>query len=127
MENVGPVANRSHFLTVAEMDTVRSSRIILASILLLALALAGCGAGLGAPATPPPTAVEGAAAPTTATATPAQAATVSPPVPTDGGVKPAASPAVAGADTAPPVVSLSADQTEMPWLESTTITVDRAG
>ena len=102
---------------------MRSSIIILASIVLLALALAGCSAGLEAPATPPPTAVEGVAAPTAATATPAQAATVSPPVPTDGGVKPAASPAVAGADTTPPVVSLTADQTEMPWLESTTITV----
>ena len=106
---------------------MRSSRIILASILLLALALAGCGAELGAPATPPSAAVEGAAALTAATATPAQAATVSPPVPTDGGVKPAASPAPAGADTSPPVVSLSADPIEVPWLESTTITGDRAG
>ena len=88
---------------------------------MLALALAGCGAGLEAPATPPSTAVEGAAAVTAATATPAQAATVSPPVPTDGGVKPAASPAAAGADTAPPVVTLSADPIEVPWLESATV------
>ena len=102
---------------------MRSSRIILASVLLLTLALAGCGAGLGAPAAPPPDAVEGVAAPTAATAAPAQAATVSPPVPTAGGVRPAASPAPAFADTTPPVVTLSADQTEMPWIESTTITV----
>ena len=102
---------------------MRSSRIIRALVLLLTLALAGCGAGLGAPAAPPPTAVEGVAAPTAATATPAQAATVSPPVPTAGGVRPAASPAPAFADTTPPVVTLSADQTEMPWIESTTITL----
>ena len=119
--NVGPVANRSHFLTVVEMDTVRSSRIILASIFMLALALAGCRAELGAPAATS-TAVEGAAAPTAATAAPAQAATVPPLVPTDGRVKPAASPVSAGADTTLPVVNLSAGQTEMPWIESTTIT-----
>ena len=101
---------------------MRLSRVIRVSSLLLILALAGCGAGLGAPATPPPAAVKGAAVPTAAAATPA-AATVSPAVPADGGVKPAASPAAAAADTAPPVVSLSADQTEIPWLESTTITV----
>ena len=108
-------------MAVAEMDTVRSSRIILASILLLALALAGCGAGLGAPATPPSTAAEGEAALTAATATPAQAATVPPPVPTDRGVRPAASPVPAGADNSPPVVSLSADPIEVPWLESATV------
>ena len=100
---------------------MRSSRIILASILLLALALAGCGAELGAPGTPPSSSVESAAALTASTATPAQAATVPPPVPTDGGVRPTASPVPAGADTSPPVVSLSADPIEVPWLESATV------
>jgi hypothetical protein len=102
------------------MDMVRSSKIILASILLLALVLAGCGAELGAPTTPA-TAVEGASTVNAATAIPAQAATVSPPMPTDGGVKPAASPAPTGADTAPPVVIVSADPSEVPWLEQSAI------
>ena len=94
---------------------------MLASILLLTLALAGCGTELGAPATPPSAAVEGATALTVAAATAAQAATVLPPVPADGGVQPAASPAAAGADTAPPVVTLAADPVEVSWLESATV------
>ncbi len=102
---------------------MRSSKVILMSVLLLTLALSGCGSQPGVLPAIPTTGAASAATLAAATAAPPLAATVLPPVPTDGAALTTASPAVPGLDTTPPVVALSADPPDVvPWLESTTIT-----
>ena len=101
---------------------MRSSKIILLALFLLVLVLSACDAQPGVSPTVSSTGVAGAATLTAATAAPPQPATALPPVPTDGGAPATASPSVPGHDTTLPEVALSADQVEVPWLESATIT-----
>jgi hypothetical protein len=122
MGDVGQIANLSYRLLVMEIDAMPSTRAIFVALLLPVLVLAACVTPSSVSPTAPVPATENATAVTLAAVTPrpAGAKTISP---TASHLQPAASPVSASVDTAAPVVTLSADRTEMPWIESTTITV----
>jgi hypothetical protein len=108
-----------------EIDTVRSTRAILVAMLLPVFVLAACVVPASVSPTAPVPAAANATAVTVTAVTPRPAVTkvvAKAASPTVSHPQPAASPASAGADTTSLVVTLSADQAEMPWLESTTIT-----
>ena len=104
-----------------EIATVRFPRTALAAAFLLVLTLAGCLAPSGASPLASPTGAETASVLPTGTAAMSAVETKPTTSPSPAGPTAVISATAAASDTTPPVVNLSADPVEVPWLEQSTV------